>query len=54
MAKKPTSAELDALKDPDRQVSRVMKQHTRANSGSKGAATMTPGYVGARRHNNEL
>ena len=49
---KATSA--GSQQNQDRQVSGVMRQHTRANSGGKGPATMTPGYVGARRHNNEL
>ncbi len=43
-----------AQQDRPRPVSNVMRQHTRGNARSGGPATMTPGYVGARRHNNEL
>ena len=43
-----------AQPDQPQPVSKVMRQPARGNAGGGGAATMTPGYVGARRHNNEL
>ena len=51
-AKKAMSGENS--QDPQQQRFRVIRQPTRATAPGARGATMTPGYVGARRNNNEL